>query len=51
LQIRLERDGIDSLVGDITIGQLASILYEIDPRGRIMIESKENKERGYCDSC
>jgi hypothetical protein len=32
---------------DTTIGQLAGILYEIDPRGRIMIESKEKaRQRG-----
>ena len=43
----LERDGIDGLIDDTTIGQLAGILYEIDPRGRIMIESKEKaRQRG-----
>ena len=43
----LERDGLDGLTDDTTIGQLAGILYEIDPRGRIMIESKEKaRQRG-----
>ncbi len=42
-----ERDGIDGLVDDVTIGQLAGILYEIESRGRIKIEPKEKaKERG-----
>lgn len=43
----LERDAIDGLVDDATIGQLAGILCEIEPRGRIKIESKEKaRERG-----
>jgi hypothetical protein len=36
-----ERDEIHGLSDDITIGQLAGILYEIDSHGRIKIESKE----------
>ena len=43
----LERDGIDGLVDDMTIGQLAGILHELDPRGRIKLESKDKaRERG-----
>jgi phage terminase large subunit len=43
----LEQDGLDGLTDDTTIGQLAGILYEIDARGRIMIESKEKaRQRG-----
>jgi phage terminase large subunit len=43
----LERDAIDGLRDEMTIGQLAGILYELDPRGRIKIESKEDaRKRG-----
>jgi hypothetical protein len=38
----LERDEIDGLIDDETIGQLAGIRYEIDGRGRIKIEPKEH---------
>ena len=42
-----ERDEIDGLNDDITLGQLADLLYEIDSRGRIKIEPKEKaRERG-----
>jgi len=37
-----ERDEVQSLKDDVTIGQLAGILYEIDSHGRIKIESKES---------
>ncbi len=36
-----ERDEIDGLTDDETIGQLAGIRYEVDGRGRIKIEPKE----------
>jgi phage terminase large subunit len=36
-----ERDQIDGLTDETTIGQLASIRYEIDPQGRLKVESKE----------
>jgi hypothetical protein len=42
-----ERDEIDGLTDDRTIGQLAGILYELDGQGRIKIEPKEKAaERG-----
>ena len=42
-----ERDEIDGLTDDLTISQLAGILYEIDPHGRLKVESKEKaRERG-----
>jgi hypothetical protein len=37
-----ERDEIQGLTDDVTIGQLAGIVYEIDAHGRIKIESKES---------
>jgi phage terminase large subunit len=37
-----ERDEVHGLTDDITIGQLAGLLYEIDSHGRIKIESKES---------
>ena len=37
----LERDQIDGLTDEETIGQLAGIIYEFDSQGRIKIESKE----------
>jgi hypothetical protein len=37
-----ERNEIDGLTDDETIGQLAGIRYEIDGRGRIKIEPKES---------
>jgi phage terminase large subunit len=37
-----ERDQIEGLVDETTIGQLAGILYEFDSHGRIKIESKES---------
>jgi hypothetical protein len=43
----LERDQVEGLQDDATIGQLAGIAYEVDPQGRIKIESKERaRERG-----
>ncbi len=43
----LEREQLDGLSDDTTIGQLAGIIYEIDPLGRMMIESKEkSRARG-----
>jgi hypothetical protein len=43
----LERNEIDGLIDDTTIGQLSSIQYEIDSRGRMMIESKQKvRQRG-----
>jgi hypothetical protein len=42
-----ERDQIDGLTDDLTIGQLASVWYEIDSHGRLKIESKESaRSRG-----
>jgi hypothetical protein len=42
-----ERDQIDGLMDEATIGQLAGILYEMDAQGRTKIESKENaRQRG-----
>lgn len=35
-----QHDEIDGLIDDTTIGQLAGILYQIDPKGRIKIEPK-----------
>ncbi len=37
-----ERDQIDGLTDETTIGQLAGLLYEFDSQGRMRIESKEN---------
>lgn len=37
-----ERDEIQGLRDDVTIGQLAGLLYEVDSHGRIKIESKES---------
>jgi len=37
----LERDQIEGLVDETTIGQLAGVLYELDSHGRMKIESKE----------
>jgi hypothetical protein len=42
----LERDEIDGLIDDTTIGQLSGIQYEIDSRGRIMIEFRWGKFKG-----
>src|SRR5207253_8373081 len=39
--IALERDQIEGLTDEATIGQLAGILYQFDSQGRIKIESKE----------
>jgi len=36
-----ERDQVEGLTDEATIGQLAGLLYEIDPQGRMKIESKE----------
>ena len=42
-----ERDQIDGLTDEPTIGQLAGIRYEIDLHGRLKIESKESaRSRG-----
>jgi len=40
-----ENDEIDGLADDATIGQLAGLLSEIDSRGRIKIESKEDAQK------
>jgi phage terminase large subunit len=37
-----ERGEVQGLRDDVTIGQLSSILYEVDSHGRIKIESKES---------
>jgi hypothetical protein len=37
----LERDEVEGLVDDTTMGQLAGILYEFDSQGRMKMESKE----------
>ena len=43
----LERDAIEGLRDETTIGQLADIMYELDPHGRMKIESKEKaRHRG-----
>ncbi len=43
----LERDQVDGLTDEETIGQLAGIRWELDSQGRIKIESKERaRERG-----
>jgi phage terminase large subunit len=43
----LERDQIEGLTDETTIGQLAGLLYEVDSQGRMKIESKEKaRERG-----
>ena len=42
-----ERDQVEGLIDETTIGQLAGLLYEFDSHGRMKIESKENaRERG-----
>jgi hypothetical protein len=42
-----ERDQVEGLTDETTIGQLAGILYEIDSHGRMKIESKESaRQRG-----
>jgi hypothetical protein len=42
-----ERDLVEGLTDETTIGQLAGLLYGIDSRGRMKIESKEKaRERG-----
>ena len=42
-----ERDQIEGLTDEATIGQLAGLLYEVDSQGRMKIESKEKaRERG-----
>jgi phage terminase large subunit len=38
----LERDEVQGLSDDVTIGQLAGIVYELDAHGRVKIESKES---------
>jgi len=40
-----ERDQIDGLTDETTVGQLAGILYETDSQGRTKIESKEGARR------
>jgi len=43
----LEHDALDGLTDDITVNQLSTLRYELDPRGRMKIESKEKaRERG-----
>jgi hypothetical protein len=44
-----ERDQIDGLTDDETIGQLADIMYETDSHGRMKIEPKENARHPGCD--
>ena len=42
-----ERDQMEGLTDETTIGQLAGLLYELDSQGRMKIESKEKaRERG-----
>ena len=42
-----ERDQVEGLTDEATIGQLAGIRYEIDSQGRVKIESKEDaRKRG-----
>jgi hypothetical protein len=42
-----ERDQVEGLMDETTVGQLAGILYEIDSQGRIKIEAKEDaRKRG-----
>jgi phage terminase large subunit len=42
-----ERDQVEGLTDETTIGQLAGLRYEIDSQGRMKIESKEKaRERG-----
>ena len=42
-----ERDQVEGLIDETTIGQLAGLLYELDSHGRMKIESKEKaRERG-----
>ena len=42
-----ERDQVEGLTDETTIGQLAGLLYELDSHGRMKIESKEKaRERG-----
>jgi phage terminase large subunit len=38
----LERNELEGLKDDLTIGQLAGIIYEVDSHGRTKIESKES---------
>jgi hypothetical protein len=38
----LERDQVEGLTDEATIGQLAGLLYEYDSQGRVKIESKES---------
>ncbi len=40
-----ERDQIEGLTDEATIGQLAGLLYEIDSQGRMKIESKEEARK------
>jgi phage terminase large subunit len=43
----LERNELDGLTDDVTIGQLAGLLYDLDSQGRLRIESKEEgRKRG-----
>jgi len=42
-----ERDQIDGLTDEGTIGQLAGLLYELDSQGRMKLEAKEKaRQRG-----
>jgi hypothetical protein len=42
-----ERNQVEGLTDEATIGQLAGLLYEIDSQGRLKIESKEKaRQRG-----
>jgi hypothetical protein len=44
---KLERNQVEGLTDEATIGQLAGLLFEFDAHGRMKIESKENaRKRG-----
>jgi hypothetical protein len=47
LRERFQEGGVSGLDDDVCISQLASIRYEINPRGQVQIESKEDaRKRG-----
>ncbi len=43
-----ERDQVEGLTDETTVGQLAGVLYEIDSQGRMKIESKEQARTREC---
>jgi phage terminase large subunit len=45
LRMRFQAEGVAGLTDERTISQLASILYEHDASGRIVIESKEDARK------